>query len=252
MSIALRAWLAVCCACLALALPARAQNSGGPLDKWASPDPPAGGLMDSSGFFHRNPSVGERIAERLQRLHSEHGYRIYLVVEPALLTTDAPDLAARLRELWLAQGDGMVAVYEGDTRRLGIGRELGSRSDPLTKAKAVPTHETAVILNQAIAATDQSLSPEIYLETLVGHLADGFDRYFERRSAPPPRGRSIRLALLVIGVLAMLALCSIAVGALARLKSVQGIRTFHFKPVDCPERLGAPSGASVRSRAFRR
>ena len=208
--------------------------------------------MDQSGFFNRNPSIGEHIAERLQRLHAEHGYRIYLVVEPSLLTTNAPDLASRLRELWLPAGDGIVAVYEGDSRSLGIGRDLGDGADPTASTSPVPTHETATIINQALAATDKKLPSEIYLQTLVGNLADGFERYFERRASPPPRGQSLRIALVVIGTVAALALCGIAVAALTRLKSVKGVRTFHFRPVDRPERLGAPAGASVTSRSFRR
>jgi hypothetical protein len=43
----------------------------------------------------------------------------------------------------------------------------------------------------------------------------------------------------------------IAVGALTRLKSVAGVRTFRFPEVDRPERLGAPCGARVTTRVFK-
>lgn len=247
-----QAWMRGCLISLALMLPGLAQSPIAGTDKWAALEPPANGLLDQGGFFKRNPSIGDNIAKRLQQLHSNHDYRIYLVVEPSLLTTSAPDLASRLRELWLPEGDGIVAVYEGDTRSLGIGRDLGDGADPTARSSPVPTHETATIINLALAATDKKLPSEIYLQTLALNLTDAFERYFERRATPPPRGQSLRIALVVIGIVATLSLCAIAVAALTRLKSVQGIRTFHFRPVDRPERLGAPAGASVTSRSFRR
>jgi hypothetical protein len=116
----------------------------------------------------------------------------------------------------------------------------------------VPTHETVAILARAREATDPKLAPEAFLEALMGNLVREFDTYFERRKAPVPAGRSLRLALLTVGGLTLLALGAIAVGALVRLPSMAGTRTFRFPRVDRPERLGAPfGGGSVITRRFR-
>lgn len=227
------------------------RTSAGTPDKWNPPPPaPAGGLMDDGGLFNRNPSIGKRIEERLLELHRKHGYRIHLVIEPVLMTAAPPDLAEKLRQTWLPHGDGLVIVYESDTRKLGIGRDLAGM-EPTDPGIRVPTHESAAIIDGAILATDKALASDVYLEALAGRLVDGFERHFEQRSDPPPREYSRRLALLVIGGLALLGLCAIAVGALARLHQARSARTFHFQPVDCPERLGAPGGASVTTRSFR-
>ena len=236
-------WLLAC-------VPGHARTAVEGVDKW-NPPPPPGGMMDDGGLFSRNPSIGVRIEDRLRELHRKHGYRIHLVIEPVLMTTTAPDLAERLRQAWLADGDGMVIVYESDTRRLGIGRDLAG-TEPTVPAIRVPTHQSTAIIDGAITATDKSLRSDVYLESLVDQLVDGFDRYYESRTAPGPRGLSRRLVLLVIGGLAALGLCAIAVGALTRLNSVRGVPTFHFQPVGRPERLGAPSGALVSTRSIRR
>jgi len=240
-----------CLAWLAAGLVGHAQSGADVRDKWSPPPPaPPGGMMDEGGLFSRNPSIGARIGDRLRALDRKHGYRIHLVIEPVLMTTTAPDLAETLRQTWLADGDGMVIVYESDTRRLGIGRDLAG-TEPTFPGIRVPTHQSTAIIDGAIAATDKSLRSDVYLESLVDSLVDGFDRYFESMSASRPRGHSRRLLLLVIGGLAVLGLCAIAVGALTRLNSVRGVRTFHFQPVDRHERLGAPSGAAVTTRTFR-
>jgi len=228
-----------------------AQDGPEAIDKWnPPPPPPASGLMDDGGLFQRNPSIAEHICDRLTELHERHGFRIHLVVEPVLMTTTPPDLAESLRLEWLPDGDGIVVVYESDTRRLGIGRLMVE--DPAGDGPRVPTHVSAVIINEVLAATDKSLPSQAYLEALAGNLTSAFDDYFQRRALGPPREQSRLLAWAVIGVIAFLGLCALGVRALTRLKSVSGIRTFHFQPVDRPERLQAPAGASVTTRSFHR
>jgi hypothetical protein len=228
----------------------RAQDGPEALDKWnPPPPPPAAGLMDDGGLFQRNPSIAAHIEELLAGLHERHDFRIYLVVEPVIITSTPPDLAESLRLAWLPDGNGIVVVYETDTRSLGIGRRM--TEDPAGEGPRVPTHVSAVIINEVLAATDKSLPTEEYLEALATNLTKAFDEHFQRRAIGPPREQSWKLALTVVAVAAALGLCAIAVAALARLKSVRGERTFHFHPVDRPERLQAPSGAAVSSIRFR-
>jgi hypothetical protein len=212
--------------------------------------PPESGVMDGSGFFKRDAMALESICGKIRQLRQDHGYRMYLVVEPVFISTSAQELAARLQEAWLPDGNGLVIVFESDSRNLGFGRDLGEKPDSVVSEALVPTHETAALLRQAVGSTDAGLDPEAYAETLVGNLVRGFDDYFKRKASPAPPGRSLRFALLAIGGLALLALLGIGVGALARMQSVSGNRAFRFPAVDQPERLGAPCGGKVVSRSY--
>jgi hypothetical protein len=213
--------------------------------------PPESGVSDAGGFFQRDAAALERIRGMIRKLGDDHGYRIYVVVEPVIISTTASELAARLQEVWVPDGNGLVVVFESDGRSLGFGRDVREKPDTAISEALVPTHEIATVLREAMARTDEGLAPPIYLEMLVENLVSGFNSYFERRAAPPPPGRSLRFMLLMIGGLALLALGAIAVGALSRMQSVAGSRTMRFPAVDQPERLGAPSGGGVVSRSFR-
>lgn len=213
--------------------------------------PPESGILDAGGLFQRDAAALERIRGKILKLHQDHDCRMYVIVEPVFISTTPTELAARLQDAWLPDGDGLVIAYESNSRSLGFGRDVGEKPESAISEALVPTHETAALLRQAVAHTDASLAPAAYLETLVGNVASGFDDYFQRRSAPPPPGRSLRFALLMIGGLSLLALGAIAVGALSRMQSVAGSRTLRFPCVNQPERLSAPCGAEVVSRSFR-
>lgn len=213
--------------------------------------PPGSGVLDTGGLFQRDAAALERIRGKIRKLHQDHGYRMYVVVEPVFMSGTPAELAARLQDAWLPDGNGIVLAYESDSRTLGFGRDVGEKPESAISEALVPTHETAALLRQAVSETDAALAPAPYLEALVGNLVSGLDDYFQRRAAPPPPGRSLRFALLTIGGLTLLALGAIAVGALSRMQSVAGSRTLRFPAVDQPERLGAPSGSEVVSRSFK-
>lgn len=222
------------------------------LAKSAAAKPPDYGVRDENGFFHHDSGALRRISEQLRKLETDHGFKMYLLVEPVLIATSAPELAARLQQSWLPRGDGLVVVYESDNRSIGFGRDIGSAAPDEGPASLVPTHETATILIRAREATEESLAPEAYVEALMGNLVREFDQYFQRRKAPIPPGRSLRLALLTVGGLTLLALAAIVVGALVRLPAMARRERFRFSRVDRPERLGAPcGGGSVTTRRFR-
>lgn len=228
------------------------------LAKSANARPPDFGVRDEGGFFNRESGSMKRISDQLRKLEADHGFRIYLLIESVLIATTAPELAAELQQSWVPQGDGLVVVYESDNQSLGFGREVDAGhphepgAAPSLSPVTVPTHETVAILMRARETTDPKLAPEAFLEALMGNLVREFDHYFERRKSPVPAGRSLRLALLTVGGLTLLALGAIAVGALVRLPSMAGTRTFRFPRVDRPERLGAPfGGGSLITRRFR-
>lgn len=220
------------------------------LAKKAGPKPPDVGILDKGGFFNRDSGAFKRISDQIRKLEHDHGYQIYLVVEPVLIATSPPELAAELRQSWLPAGNGLVIVFESDSRNLGFGLDIAASPDQQGNPARVPSYETSAILNRAMDAADAKLAPEAYLESLTGNLAGEFDGYFQRRATPPPAERSVKIGLLVAGTLALLGLGAIGLGGLARHPSVAGVRGSRFPAVDCPERLGAPCGGNVTARRF--
>lgn len=224
----------------------------GSFDQSGLPEPPEFGIRDSSGVFSRNTEVTRRIVDKIRDLEVDHGFRIFLMVEPLLLDATAPELAVRLQQAWLPDGDGLVVVMESDTRNAGFGPASRVAGESGDHSGLVPSHEIAAILRGAVTSADKNLAPEAYAETLIGNLVDGFRKYFDSKSRPVPQARNIRFGLLMAGLVTILALGAIAVGSLTRLRSLAGVQTYHFPVVDRPERLGAPSGGGqVTSRRFK-
>ncbi|MGL4400433.1 MAG: TPM domain-containing protein, partial [Luteolibacter sp.] len=212
---------------------------------------PTFGVVDESQFFSRNSGAFKRISDQLRKLEADHGHTIYLVVEPVLIGSTAAELAAELRRAWIPDGNGLVIVFEADSRRLGIGWDLTSRPDPpLGNSPQIPSHETSAMLTRARDAIGENLTSESYIETFISNLVGEHTRYFLRRAEPPPPGRSVKMGLLVVGTLSLLGLGGIAVGGLVRHSSITAARRFRFPVVDRPERLGAPCGGSVTTRSF--
>lgn len=222
------------------------------LSKNGAPKPPDFGVRDENGVFNRNAGAMKRISDQIRKLEADHSFQIYLLVEPVLIATNAPELAAQLQQAWLPEGTGLVVVFESDSRRLGFGRDLEGGVDTAYPDNRLPTHEAAAIVSRATAATDSSLAPQAYVEALIDNLTKECHSYFEKQKAPLPGGRSLRMALLTIGALALLGLAAIVVGALVRLPSMSVAETFRFPVVDRPERLGAScGGGNVTSRRFK-
>ena len=212
--------------------------------------PPVFGVLDTGGFFNRNPGALKRISEQLRKLEHDRGYMVYLVVEPVLITTSATERAAELRQAWVPDGNGLVVVFETDSRNLAVGRDLVDQQSKFKNLARVPTYETAAILSRAMETTDPRVAPEVYLEALMGKITGEFDAYFKRRDTPPPAARSLKITLLVIGTLSLLGLGAIGLGGLMRHSRIAGVQSFRFPPVNLSERLQAPCGGSVTARRF--
>ena len=212
--------------------------------------PPAFGVLDAGGCFSRNPGSLKRISDQVRKLEHDHGYMIYLVVEPVLISTTASERASELRQAWVPDGNGLVLVFETDSRNLGIGRDMIGNQSGAGNPAQVASYETVAMITRAMQATDPKLGPDVYLESLVDKLAGEFDGYFKRRDTPPPAARSMKIGLLVLGTLSLLGLGAIGVGGLVRHSYLAGARSFRFPAVDRPERLGAPCGGQVTARRF--
>lgn len=214
------------------------------------PKAPDTGVRDSTDLFRHQPDAIKRISTQIQKLKKNHGYHIYLVIEPILISTTTSELATRLQQSWLPDGNGLVIVYESDTRAIGLGRNIGNPA-PDENIHQIPTHETEAILMDVTSSIDQSLTPQAYIEALTTTLAFEFNDYFEQLNEPPPEGRPLRFFLLTIGGITLLALGVMAAAFVSKLPSMKKNQTFRFPEVDRPERLGAPyGGGDIAARRF--
>jgi hypothetical protein len=233
-------------------LPTRSQELPNTAVQGTRQSPPSFGVLDRDGFFYRNPSALERISTQIRNLEQDRGYMVYLVVESALLTSSASDRASELQRDWLPRGNGLVIVYESDSRDLGIGRDLTSPPATSTDRTLIPTFESSAILTKALTATDRELAPDAFLENFVTKVVSATGAYFQSRTTPPPADRTFKLGLLVLGTFAVLGLGVIGVGSLLRHPALAGPGRYRFPAVDACERLGAPAGAEVTTRSFAR
>ncbi len=220
------------------------------LPKHPADGKPSVGILDSNGFWDRDPEAAKRISERIQKLNHDHGYRIHLVIESVLLGTNAHELANDLRRKWLPEGDGLVIVFEADSRNLGIGQDMVGDPNQTENLSRIPAYETTAIATRAIASVDPKLAPPAYVEAISIALITELETYFARRAAPPPKERSVRTALVVVGGLALLGLGIIGAASFIRFSSMAKVNSYRFPTVDRPERLGAPCGSSVTTRRF--
>jgi hypothetical protein len=212
--------------------------------------PPAFGILDESNLFNKDSGAFKRISDQLRKLELDHNYKIYLVVESVLIGSTPSELAADLRRAWIPEGNGLVIVFETDSRRLGIGQDLENHPEITNQGSRIPVNETSGMLTRAAEATDIQLAPEPYLEALINSLYTEHEDYFKRLATPTPPERSVKTGLLIVGILALLGLGAIAIGGLLRHSSMAAGLKFRFPVVDRPERLGAPCGGSATARKF--
>ncbi len=242
-------WIVLLVCALAVLVP---RAGGQALEPAEVPPPPTFGVRDASGVYQRDPETLRRMSDQLRQLREAHGFSIYVVVEPVLMSETPASLANRLQQAWLPAGDGIVVVYEADTGRLGLGRRF--EDDPLRGDESpatVPAHHLVGLVSGALHAVDPEQPRDDYLEVLVAALTETFTEYFRDREAPPPPGRSLRLSLALVGGMAGLALVALAARWLVRRVDRTETVILRFPVVDRPERLGAPfGGGAVSSRRF--
>lgn len=243
-------WAAMWVCILMVALPTRAQEIPEWMVREGVPKPPDFGIRDEARFFTRDAGTFKRISDQLRKLELERGYHLYLVVEPVMIGTNPPEYAARLREAWLPEGDGMVVALESNTRAIGVGRDITLSPGMQIKDSVIPTHETSAMVARAFDGVDPQLAPEAFVETVMTRLVDEVEAYFQRKEQVVPASRTVRIGLLIAGLLTVLALLAIGMGWLVRHSGMAEVPTFHFPRVEVEPRLGAPSGARVTARRF--
>ncbi len=218
----------------------------------APPPPPENGIRDQSNYFQRHADQKRRILENIHQLRQQHGFQLYLIIEPVFIATSPSRLAAELQKSWNPDNNGIVIVFEADSRKIGFGRPIDVDPSVEPHQGQIPTHEADALLARATHATDRSLAPELSIEALIDNITGELNQYFSQRDAPPPPARSMRLMLLTIAALCLVGLATIAVVVLSRIPSMTKQTIHRFPEVDRPERLGAPcGGGNVTVRSYR-
>ncbi|MGJ8643177.1 MAG: TPM domain-containing protein [Luteolibacter sp.] len=206
------------------------------------PQPPPSGLSDEGNILGRNSDAQRQIINQLKKLESEHNYRLYVILERSLIGTTPSTLAADLQQEWMPKGEGLVVVFESDTRRLGFGRGLDASEGIMEGTEGVPAYSLVEIISDALQASEGIEVPELFIQKLVDEMCVNLEAYFKKKEAPEKGGRSLRLALATIGALSLLALGGMMVGwMMGKSEKKQG-RVLKFPEIDTPERLGAPYG----------
>ena len=203
---------------------------------------PPSGFSDKDGVLSKNPSAQRNIIELIRDLEVQHGYKLYVILERAIISSSAGDLASELQQQWLPDGGGLVFVFESDTRKMGFGRGLDASEGLIENESGVPAYALVEIVTTALHEADGVEATEPYVETLVKGIGANIDEYFKRRNAPVQGGRSLRLAMVTIGALSLLALCGMGLGWLMGKADKRQSQKRAFPPVEAQERLSAPYG----------
>lgn len=215
------------------------------------PPKPAFNVQDNAGLFTRDPDRLRAISDRLRELEQRHGFRIYVVTEPVVMGSSSIELAARLQQAWLPDGDGFVIVFESDNRVFGLGRNYEvSDADEAKSRSVVPSFYAADALDRILAQLDPKLESPDLIDRLTSLLVADIGGYLDRRQAPEASGQNLRLVLAAVGVLCALGLLGLGLARLAHQAEKRRRRSYRFPPATDGQRLAAPFGAKVSSRRF--
>lgn len=215
------------------------------------PPRPAFNVQDNAGLFTRDPDRLRAISDRLRQLEQRHGFHVYVVIEPVVMGSTAIELAARLQQAWLPDGDGFVIVFESDNRAFGLGRDYEvSKAEDIRRRAEIPSFYAADALDRVRARLDPNLEPADLLDQMTTLLVADIGGFLDRQHAPESRAKTLRLVLASVGVLSALGLAGLGLAKLAHRAEKRRRRSHRFPVVPDQQRLGAPFGAKVSSRRF--
>jgi hypothetical protein len=215
------------------------------------PPRPASNVQDNAGLFTRDPDRLRAISERLRTLEQRHGFHLYLVIEPVMIGSSAVELAARLQQAWLPDGDGFVLVFESDNGSFGLGHKYEVADGDKARFRAeLPSYYAAQALDRARSRLASDLEPDEMVDQLSRLLVEDVGGYLDRSLVPPSADRTLRLVLATVGVLSALGLAGLGLARLAQRAERRRRRSYYFQEVSGEERLGAPFGALVSARRF--
>lgn len=236
---------------------ARGQVMAGFSEEGAPPPRPAFNVQDDAGLFTRNPEVLRGISDRLRGLEQKHQFRMYVLIESVVIGTSPVDLAAKLQQAWLPDGDGVVLVYEVDTKTFGMGRPYDSgdvtRPGKGTRIPSFVAADAVERIRSQLASTQKDVSsdPAELLDRLTTLFVQEFGTYLDRSTQPTP-GDASTTKFFWVGGGVVCVLGGLVWWTARRFRKSEQVqrRVFRFAPVPDEQRLGAPFGAMVSSRPF--
>jgi len=220
------------------------------------PPRPNSDVVDNAGLFSRNPKGLKIITDRLSRLEQSEGFHIYLVTDSVIMGSNPVEMATRLQQGWLPEGNGFVIVYEVDSGSFGIGRPY----DVVFKAgndggSQIPTFVAAEIIEHVSRQLDQEqkvqpMDSQVLLDRLSILLVSECQRYLEQGRAKTKNDQTMKVAGAMLGAIVLLAVVGFGAVRLMHRKERKNNRSYRFPPVPDQQRLGAPFGAKVSARRF--
>lgn len=234
-------------------------------DEEETPLPPAPQnlVLDEARLFARQPESLKAVAGALATLEQKHGYRLYFAIYDSLIGERTLDQQAEaLRVKWLGEQPGGLLLLESDSfkwvfaqapplQQEGEPGQMVQRDRPtglsdLDKDNLRRTLKPALLPfeNKDRAAFAETLAPGAAVE--IGQLLD------KRAAGSTGPGRT-QMLLLAIGLIAVLGLVALLVGAALKRLEARSKERFVFPKVSVGTRLGAPyGGGKVSTRDFGR
>lgn len=230
---------------------AHGQGVAGRYGDGPPPPRPAFNVQDNAGLFTRDPDRLRAISDRLRTLELRHGFHLYIVIEPVVMGSSAVELAARLQQAWLPNGDGFVLVFESDNGAFGLGHKYEVADGDEARFHAeLPSYYAALALDRAHSRLASDLEPGEMVDQISALLVEDVGGYLDRSAVPPSAGLTLRLVLATVGALSALGLAGLGLARLAQRAERRRRRSFYFQEVSGEQRLGAPFGAMVSARRF--
>jgi hypothetical protein len=248
-------WI-LCLAVVFLRPCAMSQDLQGLAESGSLPQRPANGVLDEAGMFERDPQRLQAISERLQEFERVYGFRICFAVYNVLLHDNPTERAGALQRSWLGNSDGLVIVYEADSKRLGYGRDMESANTRADTGESATSAIPLYILTPLLGRVHEKLAgcPEqgpAFVERLTNELTAELEAYFQRGQIEQPKGRVFRLVLLLVGAACVAALLGFLVSRLMDRAGAKRKMVFRFPDVAVGMRLGAPyGGGKISSQSF--
>lgn len=217
------------------------------------PDAPETGLWDRQGLFDNNVAAKQRIIDALRGLEADYGYRLFVVIEGTLIGSKSEKFADDIQKKWLPEGGGMVLLYESDRRAIQYGLNPDMAEEITEGRTLVSSLDIIQIFSKSFQVCKEIRDNQIFIERFVMELCANFEEAIDQKDQEPEKeGRALRLALIVIGAVAILALFGLVFGMLMGRAGGKRRRVKSFPKVDVVERLGAPYGGALASLRFRK
>ncbi len=230
---------------------------GGDSLQMSLPPAPASQVLDEAGLFSREPARLEAISRRLTELEKNHGWPVYVAIYSGLLGITPEEQALALRAAWTkVAGEGLVIVYESDTRLVAFGRPLEAPVAADGSGQRFGGRVPAYVLDEMLSRVvkeAQAKAPRLeQVETLACGIADELEAALTQGQESSFTGERLRFVLIVVGGICVISLLALVGSRVISRSDKQRRRVHRLPDVTVGIRLGAPfGGGRVIARAYR-